>query len=123
MRIIELLENSNFKDSNFVKMQDGKRDIDYDLSEDLAFYMHNDDEVYRRHMYPAIVKCVESIKASKKVDPNIFKAAVQDSYKSYIRKFPIRELPDDVSEDVCKEICSKLHEELCQHYEEGKYKD
>jgi len=123
MRIKELLENNNFKDSNFVNLQDGKREINYDLSEDLAFYMHNDDDTYRRHMYPAISKCIESIRSNKKVNPDIFKLAVQESYKNYIKKFPIRELPDDISEDVCKEICSKIHEELCQHYEEGKYKD
>jgi hypothetical protein len=123
MRIQELLENTNFKDSDFVKHQDGKRDIDYDLSEDLAFYMHNDDDVYRRHTYPAISKCIESIKSNKKINPGIFKAAVEESYKSYVKKFPIRELTDNISDDVCKEICNKLHEELCQHYEEGKYKD
>jgi len=123
MRIIELLENNNFKSSDFVKQQDGKREIDYDLSEDLAFYMHNDDSVYRRHMYPAIAKCLESIKSNKQVSPEIFKDAVRESYKSYIRQYPIRELPDDVSDDICKEVCNKLHEELCQHYEEGKYKD
>jgi len=123
MRITELLENNNFKDSNFVNLQDGKREINYDLSEDIAFYMHNDDDTYRRHMYPAIAKCIESIRSNKKVNPDIFKTAVQESYKNYIKKFPIRELPDDISEDVCKEICGKIHEELCQHYEEGKYKD
>lgn len=123
MRIIELLETTNFKSSDFVKQQDGQREIDYDLGEDLAFYMHNDDNVYRRHMYPAIAKCLESIKANKKVTPEIFQSAVREGYKSYIKQYPIRELPDDISEEICKEVCSKLHEELCQHYDEGKYKD
>ena len=58
MRINELLEAKKFDDSDFVKDTEGNREIDYDLTEDLVFFMNNDDEVYRRHLYPSISKCL-----------------------------------------------------------------
>lgn len=123
MRIVELLEGKNFKDLDFVKQDGDKREIDFDLAEDLIYFMNNNDDVYRRHVYPSIAKCVESYKKKKGTKPNIFKSAVLDSYNSYIREFPIRELPQSLDEKLCQEICSKMHEEVCKGIEEGKYKD
>lgn len=123
MRIIELLEGKKFNDLDFVKTDGAKTEIDYDLCEDLIFYMNNDDDVYRRHVYPSVSRCINRIETNEKTNPSIFTNAVKESYKQYIRKYPIRNLPDDIEEVTFKEVCKKMHEEICKNHSDGKYKD
>lgn len=123
MRIRELLESKVFKDSDFVKHSGDKRELDYDLVEDLMYFMNHDDDVYRRHLFPAISKLIDAADSKRKLNANIFKPAVESSYKIYINKFPIRELPDSIEDKICEELCSKMHEEVSQHISDGKYKD
>lgn len=124
MRIKELLEGKQFKDLDWITVgQDDKRELNYDLAEDLVFFMNNDDDTYRRHTYPSIINCLKHTESKKKSSPAIFEKAVQESYKSYLKKFPLRELPTDIEEKLCKETCEKIHEEVCQHISDGKYKD
>lgn len=120
MRIRELLENVGFNDEKFVKATNNKREIDFDLADDLAHFMHNDDDIYRKHLFPIIHKCKQNIEAAK---PSIFKPAVDASYKIYVKKFPIKELPDQLDEKQCNETCKKMYNDLVKDVEEGKYKD
>jgi hypothetical protein len=123
MRIIELLEGNNFKDLDFVKPvgDEGNREINFDLIEDLLFFMNNDDEAYRRHLHPAISNCMERVEAKKKTSPKMFEKAIRACYTMYNNQYPIREIPDTLDEKVCKEACEKLHEEVSQHIKDGKY--
>lgn len=123
MRIIELLEGTNFNDVNFVKQNGDKREIDFDLADDLIHFMNNDDDVYRRQTHPAIMRCVDRISRKQPTSPNIFKPAIENSYKLYLKKYPIRELPDSIEEKQCAEVCKKMHEEVCEQIKDGKYKD
>jgi hypothetical protein len=123
MRIIELLEGNNFKDLDFVKPvgDEGNREINFDLIEDLIFFMNNDDEAYRRHLHPAISNCIDRTEAKKKTSSKMFEKAIRACYTMYNKQYPIREIPDTLDEEVCKEACEKLHEEVCQHIKDGKY--
>jgi hypothetical protein len=124
MRITELLEGKNFDDLQFVKhKEDGGREVDFDVPDDLIFFMKNDDDVFRRIVYPSIAKCVDRIDANQKTNPSLFTHAVRESYKQYINKYPIRELPDSIDDETCNETCKKMHEEICKNHSEGKYKD
>jgi hypothetical protein len=123
MRINELLENKHFKEDDFVQKSGEGREINFDLAEDLIHFMHQDDDVYRRHTYPAIANCMDKIENKRDPKIGIFKPAVENSYKIYIKKFPIRELPDNLDEEMCKQICGKIHEEAVQHINDGKYKE
>jgi len=123
MRIRELLEGKYFNDLDFVSHGEKGREINFDLPEDLVYFMHNDDHAYRRHTHPVISHCLERINNNKKTSAEVFEPAVKECYKMYIHQFPIRELPDDLDEELTKQICDKLHEELKQHVENDKYKD
>jgi hypothetical protein len=122
MRIRELLEGKFFKDEDFVTKTDAGREINYDLIEDLIHYMNNDDNAYRRHLYPSIAKCLDITERKKKPAASIFKSAVEECYKKYSREFPIRELPDNIDEETCEEVCNKLRETICKDVADGKYK-
>jgi hypothetical protein len=123
MRIRELLENFNFKENDYVKQHGDKHELDYDLVEDLVHFMHNDDDVYRRHTFQPIMKCVDNIKSKKPTNSKVFVEAVKECYKLYKKKFPIRELDDELDEETCKKVCVKLHDEVKEHIASGKYKD
>jgi hypothetical protein len=123
MRIRELLEGKYFNDQNYVKKTEEGRKIDYDLSEDLIYFMNHDDHAYRRHTHPAIVKCLDSHDRKKIAKSHVFEPAIKECYKLYIKKFPIRELPDSLNEKQLKNISDKIHEEVHKHIEDGKYKD
>ena len=120
MKIEELLEGKNFKDINFVKSvgDKGEREFDFNLPSDLIFFMNNDDEAYRRHLHPVISKCI----SKKNTSPEIFANAVKECYNMYVKEYPIRELPKCLDDKQLKETCDKLHEEVYQHIEDGKYK-
>lgn len=119
MRINDLFKHNQSQFEDFI--EDNK--INYDLADDLAFFMNHDDDTYRRHTYPAIVKCLEGIKNKKKTNPTIFKAAALEGYKNYCTQYPIRELPNNLDEKMINEVCKLMHEEVCADHAEGKYKD
>jgi len=124
MRIRDLFENKDIdKDLQFIKTDGDKREIDYDLVEDLTFFMNHDDDTYRRHVYPAISDCLAGIKNNKKVSSSIFANAVKESYKNYIVKYPLRELPDELEEELYMQACKKMREDVYSNHQEGKYKD
>jgi hypothetical protein len=123
MRIHELLENKHFDDSNFVKQDGNTRKIDYDLVEDLVHFMHNDDHSYRRHVYPIIAKCLSHVNSKNGIKPKMFADAVDPCYASYVKKYPIRGLPEAISDKLREKVCNKLHDDFKKHYDEGLYKD
>lgn len=123
MRIRELLEGKKFNDLDFVKKDGDKTDIDYDLTEDLVFYMNHDDDVYRRVVYPSVVTCTDRLEKNQSTTPSIFTNAVKESYKQYLKKFPMRQLPQDIDEEVCKEACEKMLEVICQHHSDNNLED
>ena len=123
MRIQELLEGKKFNDLDFVTKENGKRSINFDLVEDLIHFMNQDDDVYRRHTYPAIASCLDKMSAKRRPSATVFEPAVKESYKIYTRKYPIRELPTEIDSNVCEQACSKMHEEVLKHISEKKYKE
>lgn len=120
MRITDLLESQNFDESDFISE---KGELDYDLVEDLSYFMNHDDDTYRRHVYPNIVKCLHSLEKKKDTNPSIFKNSVVESYKQYIKQFPIRQLSDELDDKTLNNVCKKFYEDLVKHVDEGKYKD
>ena len=122
MRIGELLEGKFFKDEDFVTKSEKGREINYDLIEDLIHFMNNDDNAYRRHLYPSIARCIDIIERKKRPAVSIFKSAVEECYQKYSNEFPIRELPNRIDEKTCTEVCEKLRETVCKDIADGKYK-
>ena len=121
MRITDLLENAHFKSEEFVKQTDDGNEIDFDLTEDLVFFLNNDDDAYRRHLLPAVHKFIDIQKAGKEPKYNIFKTAVADGYKRYTQQYPMRELPDDIDTKTWKAACKQLFDQLSKDMKDGHY--
>lgn len=122
MRINELLESAEI-DLNRNEQNSKNNGEDFDVAEDLVFFLNNDDDAYRRYTHPAIAKCVSSLKSNKGTHPSMFRIAALRGYKDYVNKYDLNKLPDVLDEKICDEVCKKLHDDTCKHVEEGKYKD
>ena len=123
MRIRELLEGTKFKHDDFVEHDGDDTKLAYDLVEDLTFFMHNNDNVYRRHLYPKIAKCIEVANSKGNINPMMFKDAATEGYKEYIKEYPVSLLPEELDDKTCKKVCEKIYDEFKNHHKEGKYKD
>lgn len=123
MRLRELLEGKFFKSEDFVSVTPEGRKINFDLAEDLIHFMNHDDDIYRRHFFPVIAKVVEMHKENRTPKANVFKSAVEECYKNYTLKYPIRELPSSLDEDQLDEICGKIRDQVMEHIADGKYED
>jgi hypothetical protein len=121
MRITDLLENAHFKSEEFIKQTEDGNDIDYDLIDDLVFFLNNDDDVYRRCLLPAVHVFIDKQKADEETKYTIFKSAVAKGYKQYIKKYPIRELPSTLDTKVWRDVCKKLFDQISKDMEDGQY--
>lgn len=122
MRIKDLYESKTYNFDDFID-KESDNGLSFDLSEDLVYFMNHDDDTYRRHVFPSVTKCLNRIRENKKTTPLMFRQATIESYKDYCKKFPIRVLPDDLDNDTLTSVCKLIHEELCTHESDGKYKE
>jgi hypothetical protein len=121
MRITDLLENAHFKSEEFIKQTEDGNEIDFDLAEDLVFFLNNDDDAYRRHLLPAVHKFIDKQKADEEPKYTIFKTAVAEGYKRYAKQYPMRELPNDIDKKTWKTACKQLFDQISKDMEDGSY--
>ena len=104
MRIPELFEH-RFNERDFVEKRGDRTELAYDLAEDLAYFLINDDDIYRQYTYPIIAKHSKR----KYFDSSLFKEIVNPVYEIYRKKYPIRELPNTLDEKLIRAVCEKLY--------------
>jgi len=110
MRIQELLENFEDKNHNGINDQ-----LEFDLADDLFFFLKNNDDVYRRHVYPSIMKFKQGNKSNNK---SLFSDAVTSAYECYAREFPIKNLPAELPEEIKEQVCDMVLQELQNEQQE-----
>jgi hypothetical protein len=121
MRINELCESVDFELDKKEKDPNDPHGLGFDLKEDLMFFMNHDDDAYRRHTYPAVLKIKDMIESGKKPDYKLFDKAVKEAYNKYCNKFQIRELPHELEQKMLEEMCQSLYEEECEKIKNGHY--
>jgi hypothetical protein len=100
----------------FTNLDSVEKKLDYDLADDLSFFMRNDPEFYRKKYFPLVSKFKGKCKCNDTPKPVFFKRIVLDAYKVYKDKFQVESLTDELSIDHLKEICTKLHKEELEDY-------
>lgn len=121
MRITELCESVD-AELGLDKEQD-PHGLGFDLADDLLFFMHHDDEAYRRHTFPAILKAKDNYHAGKETSNNMFAEAVKECYNKYATQFQITELPAHLDEETLNKICEHLHTQELKKIEDGYYEE
>ena len=94
----------------------------FDLAEDLIFFMHNNDDFYRKKFFPVLDLCKKQFDQGQSFSHRIFKPVVTKAYSMYKDEFPLRELRDDLDKEMVEEICKKIHESEMNNMREGAYK-
>jgi len=109
MRIDELFNADNYKIE------------DYDLKDDLIFFMNNEPEFYRKTYYPTMCTFKEHYSKGRKVNPLAFKGLVEKAYAEYSKEFPIEGLEKNISKEMCEEVCTEIHKIELENIQNGYY--
>lgn len=134
MKITELFNNTSKNVDDEFGLNDiglnkspndrGAADDEYtfDLAEDLIYFMHNNDDFYRKSFFPVLNLCKKQFDQGNTFSHRIFKPVVTKAYNMYKDEFPLRELRDELDKEMVEEICKKIHECEMTNMREGAYK-
>lgn len=109
----------------YMKILDNKnkKELGYDLMDDLAFFMNNDPLFYRKRYYPTMLKFNNYCKKGKQVSPRGFEKLVKEAYEIYRNKFQVEGLEKELDKEICEKICQHIHEQESKNCKEGLYND
>lgn len=96
--------------------------LEFDLHDDLMFFMNNDPSFYRQHYYPFVNKFRRHCEAGRSVRPKAFVSIVKKAYEDYKQKFELPDLDETLEENDIREICEKLQTQEVRHYDDEKNK-
>jgi hypothetical protein len=96
----------------------------FDIGDDLVYFVNNDPQFYRKHYFPFIVKVKEARQNKTKFSSKAFESLVKHAYSTYKQTFQEEpNLPTNLDEELIKEICEKLYEIELKNIDEGQYDD
>lgn len=95
---------------------------EFDLNDDLIFFINNDPEFYRKDYYPFIRKFKNHCARDKEVSPSAFVPIVKKAFGHYQNTFPVQGLESKLAADDLQQICEKLHGQEMEHYHNEKKK-
>jgi hypothetical protein len=126
MKITELFNNPKEPIDSLLGTSKEKEDekdkgSKFDLDDDLIFFMHNNDDFYRRNLFPVLKVCKNKFDHGGGFSHRMFKPIVAKAYESYRKEFPLRELEDKLDEEQCEAIARKIYEMELGNMKDGKY--
>ncbi len=89
---------------------------EFDLSDDLVFFMRNDPQFYRKDYHPFLQKFNRHCDAGRTVTAKAFIPIVKHAFECYKNSFPVEGLEEKLSESDLKDICEKLQSEEHKFY-------
>ena len=122
MRINELCESIDKELEKTPYDPEDPHGLGFDIREDLAFFMNNDDSTYRRHTFPTILKVKDLVEAGKQTDYKLFEKTVKDCYNIYQDTFKGHKLPETLDQTLIDDVARKLHDEELDRIKNGEYK-
>ena len=99
----------------------GKRELGYDLCDDMMCFMNNEPSFYRKDYFPAMHKFKEYVKAGKSVHPRAFEGLVKKAFESYKNKFPVEGLDQALDKEMMEKICNEIHRLETDNVNNGHY--
>jgi hypothetical protein len=98
-----------------------EKELDFNLTDDLIFYMNNEPSFYRKEYFPAMLKFKKYCEEGKQIHPRAFKKLVSKAFEQYQNKFQVEGLKDSLSEEMCQEVCAAVHRLESENVKEGHY--
>ena len=106
----------NLNDSN-------KKELGYDLCDDLMCFMNNEASFYRKDYFPVMNKLKEYVKAGKEVHPRAFEKLVKKAFECYKNRFPVEGIDEALDKEMLEKICNEVHRTEIENVKQGHYDD
>lgn len=97
-----------------------EKKIDFDLVDDVIYFMNNDPEFYRKEYFPFLTKFQHHCDKGNQVSPKAFFPVVSRAVDQYKTKFPVDGLEEAMNENQISEICEKLQSQELANYHNKK---
>lgn len=108
---------------DFKQEDSSKKELGYDLCDDMMCFMNNESTFYRKDYFPVMHKLKEYIKAGKEVHPRAFEGLVKKAFETYKNKFPVEGLDQALDKEMLEKICNEIHRSEIQNIKDGHYDD
>jgi len=82
---------------------------EFDLKDDLMYFMNNDPDFYRQEMHPFVHKFKKHSLAGRHVLPKAFAPLVKRGFDHYKNTFQVHGIEDQLDDNDLEEICEQLH--------------
>lgn len=99
-------------------------DLPFDIVDDMAIYMRNDPQFYRKTFFPAVQRMKSCYNSRKKFDvKKEFAPMIEKAADSYCKKFKIERRPIDLLDDEDRQaLIKKLYSEEMTNIRKGVYR-
>lgn len=94
---------------------------EYDIKDDLIFFMNNDSDFYRRHYYPCIIKMKLHHDRGQEIDSEKLRPVIKHAYSVYKEKFPVKNLDKDLEKPDIDDMCAKILETELENFSQHQY--
>ena len=96
--------------------------LPYYVVEDLKIYMTQDNNFYRKHIFPKMSEVQAAVNAGSKYNKKMLLPAVEKAIPEYLQKFDIKKRPEEFMNDSQKLECiSSILKDEMDNFREGKY--
>ena len=128
MKLFEMFGNKEMPVEDMIKtgpskiIKDEMGKYEFDLAEDLVFFMHNNDDFYRKHFFPIIKTCKAQFESGGKFSHRVFKKVIEKAYESYKKEFPVKELDDSLEDEFTEKVALHIYETELENIKGNLYK-
>lgn len=97
-------------------------ELPYDVVEDLKIFMTQDNDFYRKHVFPHMTEVQAAVQKGGKYNKKLLLPAVETAIPIYLKKFDIKKRPADFMSDQQKLECiSSILKDEMDNLRQGKY--
>lgn len=116
MKLNEIFDKNAIQD---MKIGD---QLPYDVVEDLKIFMTQDNDFYRRNVFPRMSEVQKAVQNGGKYDKKILLPVVEKAIIEYLKKFEIKKRPQDFMTDGQKIECiSSILKDEMDNFRKGIY--
>lgn len=93
---------------------------DFDVVEDLIFFINNDPQFYKNRYYPELQEFQRMVKKGMPIGVQFFAELVNDAYRKYTKMYDLHDLPEKLSKQDLHDICGALYDQEVDDIEDIK---
>ena len=105
-----------------MRIKEFEKNIPFDVVDDIAIYMRNDPIIYRKHLFPAIMKMKDMHNSGKTPDANAcLESSCKTAMESYCQRYKLGSPKNVFKKDDKDALIQKLFSEEMKMIKDGAY--